>query len=564
MAADVSVEALEKAKETAKKFEDNVANVSADIVEQNETTLEECRNAIRDTEKDLMEVISKIQDLERQIAEKTAQISSAKSEVANLKQQVEISSNRLSGVESRISMLENRKSQLQAQLSRAEDDDARRQIQQSINEIQSEISSARSEAAELRRKITEAKQRINELQALVERLEAEKAKLEQERDREKIRKAKIEDKLERMKRVFSSLNADMNEYTASVKKFEKKSTTKVDANVTAIDKCITAIESYLAVNLAGGFVASSMVGGGTSGGGSSSNGDSFGGINNVVSTQSVGLNGGANNNVSSSQTNTSGIGMMMATCMGTLAAMGIPNCSWVRNAVATFLTSQSGGNSSGSNGTSSGGNISSSGNSTNSTQVTSTCEQVANSFIEHCITSTNPNYSNGEEWQNNCYLCVPAYEANRRGGNVVARSATSNERYLDASAMHLRYHPFDVWQNPDVINISPTDSQGNEVSPIREISRQMRQWGEGSRAEVAVYWNQEGHSGGHVFIAEFRNNSIHFSDPQTGETDTLDWFADFEGFATHGGLLTDVSFCRIDGLQFNSRYLNRCYTEDGR
>ena len=53
MAADVSVEALEKVKDSAQQFGESVAKISADIVSQNETAMDDCKNAIIDAKKDV-------------------------------------------------------------------------------------------------------------------------------------------------------------------------------------------------------------------------------------------------------------------------------------------------------------------------------------------------------------------------------------------------------------------------------------------------------------------------------------------------------------------------------
>ena len=162
--------------------------------------------------------------------------------------------------------------------------------------------------------------------------------------------------------------------------------------------------------------------------------------------------------------------------------------------------------------------------------------QLADSFRQYSLDVTNPNYSTAPQWRNNCQRCVPALEMIRRGNNVTARPSTYGSDYLS-------YHPFDVWENADVLQCTN--------SGIEDISQAMAAWGEGARAQVVVYWNSP-HGGGHTFIAEQRNGETIFSDPQTGEMDVTKYFARV--------VPNKTQFCRIDNLNF-SKHIEVCYEE---
>ena len=105
---------------------------------------------------------------------------------------------------------------------------------------------------------------------------------------------------------------------------------------------------------------------------------------------------------------------------------------------------------------------------------------------------------------------------------------------------YLSYHPYDVWESPDVINAS-----GNG---LKDIQNSMSNWGDGSRAQVCLQWDTG--DGGHTFMAEQRNGKTYFVDPQTGDTD-VSWYFDE---ARPGS----VSFCRTDQLMPSSHILNCC------
>jgi hypothetical protein len=160
-------------------------------------------------------------------------------------------------------------------------------------------------------------------------------------------------------------------------------------------------------------------------------------------------------------------------------------------------------------------------------------EIPADTSFKESLDAANPNYELGDEWQINCQRCVPTYEMRARGYDVTAQPCVDDNDYLS-------YHPYDVWESPDVMNAS-----GNGLSDIQSA---MSNWGDGSRAQVCVQW--EYGDGGHTFMAEQRNGKTYFFDPQTGDTDVSWYFNE-----VHPG---STSFCRTDQLMPSNRILDCC------
>ena len=133
----------------------------------------------------------------------------------------------------------------------------------------------------------------------------------------------------------------------------------------------------------------------------------------------------------------------------------------------------------------------------------------------------------------NCQRCVPTYEMDRRGYDVTSLPCESDADYLS-------YHPYDVWENPD---IKTTSGSG-----LEDIQNSMKEFGDGSRAQVCVNW--DGTDGGHTFVAEQIDGKTHFYDPQTGDMDVSGYFDRVAPGET--------TFCRIDNLQPSSRILDCC------
>ena len=163
-------------------------------------------------------------------------------------------------------------------------------------------------------------------------------------------------------------------------------------------------------------------------------------------------------------------------------------------------------------------------------------DQLSAEFNQYCLEGTNPNYHNAPEWRDNCQRCVPACELRRRGNEMTAQPSTYG-------SSHLSYRPFDVWEGAEIQNCS-----GSGASTIQNS---MASWGDNSRAQIVVYWDSP-LGGGHTFMAEQRDGTTVFFDPQTGNSDCSSYFDRVENGRTQ--------FSRIDNLQF-SPYIEECYME---
>lgn len=154
--------------------------------------------------------------------------------------------------------------------------------------------------------------------------------------------------------------------------------------------------------------------------------------------------------------------------------------------------------------------------------------------LEKELKACNPNFDKGREWKLNCQRCVPAFEMRRRGYDV-----TAMPRYPDDRS-GLSQSPFAMWKNPEVFRC--------EGNGLEDICRNMRQWGDGARAEIAVIWKKT--NSGHVFCAEQVDGKTRFYDPQTGETDVTKYFKNVEPGT--------VQICRVDRLDVTENIKKCC------
>lgn len=146
----------------------------------------------------------------------------------------------------------------------------------------------------------------------------------------------------------------------------------------------------------------------------------------------------------------------------------------------------------------------------------------------------NPNYDLDMKWKVNCQRCVPTHEMRRRGYDVIAMPKPEADPYK------LSYNPFSVWESPEIMRCSG--------SGMENISDRMREWGDGARAQVVVFWKHT--NAGHTFCAEQVNGKTVFYDPQTGKTDVSDYFRRVAPDTT--------LFCRIDNQDVTERIRDCC------
>lgn len=106
-----------------------------------------------------------------------------------------------------------------------------------------------------------------------------------------------------------------------------------------------------------------------------------------------------------------------------------------------------------------------------------------------------------EDYTSNCQRCVVAYELNRRGYNVEAESTWNNDPYPRAG------HWMTAFDGAKRESVGATTN--NKVNS--NIQNKMSNWGNGSRAVVAV----NNSSGGHVFNVEYTGGKLRYYDAQT-------------------------------------------------
>lgn len=158
--------------------------------------------------------------------------------------------------------------------------------------------------------------------------------------------------------------------------------------------------------------------------------------------------------------------------------------------------------------------------------------------IADAVMGANPYYSGSyREFSENCQRCVVAYEARRRGYNVTAQPTFSGD------VIPTVVHGNGRWQGA-FKNAKRLDVSGKNIESVTsKINAKMKDFGNGSRAVVAVQWKK---GGGHVINIENRSGKVYYVDAQVGQKYTSSNF--FKNVN-----LSSVALVRTDNLNFSSR-----------
>jgi SPP1 gp7 family putative phage head morphogenesis protein len=170
------------------------------------------------------------------------------------------------------------------------------------------------------------------------------------------------------------------------------------------------------------------------------------------------------------------------------------------------------------------------------------------------LAKVNPNFKTKKDkdgrYSCNCQRCVPAYEARRRGLDVVAKPVKMN-KWGKISA----YDPFARAESYKKVFPGATWKRGGD-KPEKEITSFLLAVNGDARAEVSVSWDHAlcGKRGRHVFVAEKAGNAIKFIDPQSGDEDVSWYFGIIKA--------EETEFARVDDAEFGD-LIDECLTTRG-
>ena len=259
----VTTEALNIVKKALQDFRTDIEGLAARSENKTETQLDQCRNAVKQTTGDVQKAETLVAQLTQTVARLEAEIAKMTKQLEQVQRRLPQIGNEVQSISSQLTQLRSRLSQLQAQLSGA-DGEAREQIQAQINSVQGQIHQCEQKKAQLEKEKSQLETQKSQLQSGLSSAKGEKAKSEAELARQKNRRDKLKDKLARLKTAFHRVEDKARAYVKAARTFENRAGASTQKSASAVDKCLTSIEAYLAVSLG----SSSGGGDGSTGGGS--------------------------------------------------------------------------------------------------------------------------------------------------------------------------------------------------------------------------------------------------------------------------------------------------------
>lgn len=136
--------------------------------------------------------------------------------------------------------------------------------------------------------------------------------------------------------------------------------------------------------------------------------------------------------------------------------------------------------------------------------------------MDAALERANPGFSpNHAEYSLNCQRAVVAFEMLSRGYNVNALNTYKGDDLPKVAYVNKKLGTYEgkwkgAFKGAKNINVSATRTQG----VVNNIEKQMKSFGDGSRAVIQVFWKN---GGGHVFNAVRKNGKTYYVDAQTNK-----------------------------------------------
>lgn len=199
--------------------------------------------------------------------------------------------------------------------------------------------------------------------------------------------------------------------------------------------------------------------------------------------------------------------------------------------------------------------------------------------VEYAMSNTNPNFNNpnaeAEGWHHNCQSCAMTFEAMMRGYDTEAVPHKKGDPYFVANGKEHKwrdcfegkqtiitvgYDEFEKARNSGdwtkasrlankIGKIRAIEGQTVAVNNKTAVNKQMKEWGDGSRATLTVIWKN---GGGHIINVINKGGKALAIDAQSNQIKDL-------GDVLSRARTNYTALTRVDNLKFTSdvQYLTK-------
>lgn len=242
---NVSKDALAKVKTALNEYNIDISGFSVRIEQQSD---EISKSAYIETQKIARQVedtVDKINQLKAQINQFAEEISKMSNEASLAKKTREDLQNQLGMRQVEADRIIELIANLEKNAAKAEDKE-KENIQAQINQCMNQLSQIRAEISRLQNETAKLQLRALQLQRKINENRTEKSKKEDELRVAERLQDRLRNKQERMNIALGKVKDSVSTMLSASKSFETRAISKTEQNVGNIDKCIAAIDAYLA------------------------------------------------------------------------------------------------------------------------------------------------------------------------------------------------------------------------------------------------------------------------------------------------------------------------------
>ena len=251
--SDVSVskESLQRVKTALREFQTNVETSTGHIKSHAEEIVTNTRSSIKKQQALVESLENKVALLSSEIEQCQAQIICNSNQINSLKDNLADVTSRVSSLDGRIVQLDMQKQRLSASSSSA---DHCNDNSNQIYAIERQIQSCENQRRQLENQLSSMRNQENSLNCQNAKLHAEKSRMDAALIMTKKELKEACGKSEKMKNAGAAVESSVSNFLSVTQLFRQNAVTANNMSKSGIEKCLSAIDEYEAINLVGGSV----------------------------------------------------------------------------------------------------------------------------------------------------------------------------------------------------------------------------------------------------------------------------------------------------------------------
>ncbi|MDR0219944.1 MAG: hypothetical protein LBI54_00885 [Lachnospiraceae bacterium] len=241
----VSIDALTRVKAALNDYQIDISGFSQRIEQQSADIMKSAEREMQKIAQQIEETRSAIWQLKEKIIRLEEDIKRMGNDIKATERKIEATENRIGAKQKEADCIREQIAELERAAANAQGEAAVR-IREQLSELRELLAQVEAEIRGLRNELSDLKARITQLQQGIRDARSERVKAEDKLHAAERVLDRRQNKHERMKATVIKLNDQMEAILSASKSFETRATSKAEESAGNIDKCLAAIEAYLA------------------------------------------------------------------------------------------------------------------------------------------------------------------------------------------------------------------------------------------------------------------------------------------------------------------------------